>query len=144
MKMKISIFLKCAFLLSALAVPAMAQVENLKVNREKTLNFKTDEERVFSINLKKGEYAEIFWKIDEASAPDFTIEPAFTLLSPSGKDLSKLITMSFDSDSIPFVAAENGEYKLRVKFENLDEPKRSEAALRVAVRAPAKVVPDVM
>lgn len=125
MKMKkIASLLGCAFVILILVLTVTAQVEKLNVNQEKILNLHIGEEKSFSLNLKKGDYAEIFWKVDNDAVNKLNPDPDFALYTPSGKDLSKIIRNVFEVDSIPFVAPENGEYKLVVKFENHDEPKK--------------------
>src|SRR3712207_4315192 len=79
--------------------------ETLVANREKAFALKADEQKTFYLNLKKGEYAEIFWK---DSLDRF---PAFSLFTPSGKDLSREV---YVLDTMSFVAAEDGSYKLNV------------------------------
>jgi hypothetical protein len=62
------------------------------------------------MQLKKGDVAEVSWQAKEE------LNLSFTLFDPSGKDLVK--EGPEVSDSIPFVASQNGEYRLTMTMKS--------------------------
>jgi hypothetical protein len=85
--------------------------ETLIANKEQTFTLKGKEEKTFYLNLKKGEFAEISWNDSLHRFPDFS------LFSPSGKNI---IEETYVTDSLPFVAVEDGRYRLNVKFDETE------------------------
>ena len=83
-------------------------IETLELNREVTFALKTNAEKAFYLNLKKGDLAELFY------TDSLNRYPEFSLLAPSGRDLMK--EMYILQDAFPFVAPEDGKYRLNVKF----------------------------
>ncbi|HRH43988.1 MAG TPA: hypothetical protein PKY82_20320, partial [Pyrinomonadaceae bacterium] len=91
-----------------------AQNEVLKLNQEATFNLKNKESKTFILELKKGDYTEIRWTDSLERFPNFTI------ISPSGKNIT---AGNYQENPMPFVAKEDGKYRLTVKFEETEENK---------------------
>lgn len=91
-----------------------AQDEVLKLNREAKFSLKNKEEKAFVLDLKKGDYTEIGW------ADSLERFPNFTIISPSGKNIT---AGNYQENPMPFVAKENGKYRLTVKFDETEENK---------------------
>lgn len=97
-----------------------AQEETLQVNQPTKFILKDKEQKVLHLNLKKGDFTEIKW---EDSTNNY---PKFTLISPNGKNLSE---QYFIDDSMPFVANEEGQYK--VIFESGDSDDKSDTEITI-------------
>jgi hypothetical protein len=98
----------------------LAQSVQLKLNQEAKFSLKNKEEKTFDIELKKGDYTEIGW---EDSLQRF---PNFSVISPSGKNIT---AGNYELNPFPFVAKEDGKYKLIVRFEETDENKEGSVSV---------------
>lgn len=104
--MKRVLFLAVFWISISVFCPVFAQNdERLEVSKEKEFNLNKGEEKRFSLDLKKDDYAEISWK--EKGDNDLEV----SVKSPSGK---KLANTDFNT-AFPFVATENGIYKVSFK-----------------------------
>jgi hypothetical protein len=101
-------------LVSVLAAPsALAQNRTsttLRPNEPVTFVLAPGGRRAFVIQLKKDDVAEVSWQTKEE------LNLSFTLYDPSGKDLIKEAPEV--SDSIPFVASRDGEYRLTITMKS--------------------------
>lgn len=111
-----TMILGCLFCL-----PILAQIEELKLNKETNFTLKNKEEKIFSLSLKKGDYTEIRWQDSLERFPNFSI------ISPGGKNVTEGI---YEENPIPFVAKEDGNYKLVVKFEETEETKDANVSVK--------------
>lgn len=92
---------------SAAFSPAFAQsAEKLEANKEKRFVMAKVDEKTFTLELKKDNFAQIYWQ--EKANNDLML----SIVSPSGKDITKGADYS---DSFAFVAAEDGVYKVSFK-----------------------------
>lgn len=97
-----------------------AQTVTLKPGQEVKFGLKTKEEKMVSLSLKKGDFAEISWR------DSLERYPKFTILSPGGKDI---LAEAASSDTPAFVAQEDGEYRLTLVFEDSDKTEQGEVRL---------------
>jgi hypothetical protein len=101
-------------LVSVLAAPlALAQNRTsttLRPNEPVTFVLAPGGRKAFVIQLKKDDVAEVSWQVKEE------LNLSFTLYDPSGKDLIK--EGPEVSDSIPFVASRDGEYRLTITMKS--------------------------
>jgi hypothetical protein len=97
-----------------------AQDEALKLNQETKFTLKNKEQKVLTLNLKKGDYTEVHWQDTLATFSSFPI------IAPSGKNIAETI---YYENSFPFVAKEDGQYKLVFDGEGIEDNKVTEVAV---------------
>lgn len=86
--------------------------EKLEANKEKQFAMAKADEKVFALDLKKDDFAEIYWKEKSDQSLSFSVK------SPSGVEVSEGGDFM---NSFPFVAAETGVYKVYFKPDQYSE-----------------------
>ena len=111
--MKKVVFLLIFSVLTAVFSSVAAQTdEKLEANKEKKFAMAKLDEKVFALDLKKGDFADVYWQEKGSNSLNFMVK------SPSGVEVTKGGDFM---DSFPFVAAENGTYKVYFKPDQYSE-----------------------
>src|SRR5215203_4226894 len=120
MKQNFYTIMMTAILIFLIGLTVSAQDDVLKLNQETKFSLKNKEQKVLLLNLKKGDYTEITWQD--------TLEkfPSFPIISPSGKNIAQVI---YYENSLPFVAKEDGQYKIIFDGEGLEDNKATEVSI---------------
>lgn len=121
--MKSNFFLTLTILsIIALAdISISAQSEALTANQETTFSLGNKKERSFILDLSKGEYAEIAWHDKLERSLDISI------IAPGGIDIVRNLYVDY---LIPFVAKEDGKYKLTIKVEEFEDDRSGEITVK--------------
>lgn len=105
--MKKVLFLLVFAVFAALFSPVAAQSdERLEPNQEKKLVLSKSGEKIYALDLKKDDFAQISWREKDNN------DLVFSVLTPSGKNLTNGADFT---NSFAFVAPENGDYKVSFK-----------------------------
>lgn len=99
-------------------VAAQNKAPLLNPNRPVTFSLSPDEEKSFTLQLKKDGIADITWLANDS------LILAFGILNSSGKALE--VGDSSDSDSALFIAPDDGEYTFVIKFDKSSEIKEAQ------------------
>lgn len=98
----------------------LAQNDVLKLNQETKFVLKSKEKKVLFLNLKKGDFAEISW------TDKFNNLTNFTMLSPGGEEVFETF---YSENPLPFVAKEDGQYKLTIEAEESENNAENEVSI---------------